>query len=109
MTEMTQAVDHLVSIIGVYKGGSINLTLTLSADNTATFEFECDGVNRKAGYWKEYGNGGPIKIDFSDSFEIGYTTYISTLYLYDGYLWQSMDAIRSQDYSKCWKVNKSIN
>ena len=54
--------------------------------------------------------GGPIEINFSDHFEIRVGDedhyYCTSLYFYHNALWYTLDAIRSNDFSKCTSLTK---
>lgn len=109
-TELKQELDHFMSIVGSYEGQ--DKELILSIDNTARLTVNKDSYNERTykGYWKEKIEGNPIEIVFSSSFEgyIGgkHRYAISTLYLYNGRLWESMSAIRSDDYGASEPVDK---
>ena len=100
---LMQELDHIMEIVGTYKNDDI--TLVLSADNTAQITYKKSGWNERTskGYWKEKFDGGLVEIEFSKSLEDIYIGnekryYCSTLYLVGTRLWESMSAIKSQDY-----------
>lgn len=100
---LMQELDHIMEIVGTYKNDDI--TLVLSADNTAQITYKKSGWNEitSKGYWKEKFDGGLIEIEFSKSLEDIYIGnekryYCSALYLVGTRLWESMSAIKSQDY-----------
>lgn len=109
-TEIKRELNHFMNIVGSYENR--DKELILSFDNTATLTVNRDRYNERTyrGYWKEKVEGNPIEIEFSSSFEgyIGskHRYAISTLYLYNGRLWESMNAIRSDDYEASESVNK---
>lgn len=112
-TALMAEIEHIFDIVGTYKNDDI--TLILSADNTATINYYKNGYGynevTRRGNWREKYNGGPIEIEFSKSLEDIYIGnekhyYCSTLYFIDNRLWESMSAIRSQDYSASEYLSK---
>lgn len=113
-SELVAMIKHYAGIIGTYKSTySYNpLELYLGSDNRAKITINAGKYNEHSylGYWREKVKGYPIEIDFSDSFKIlignKERSYCSTLYLYDNRLWESMSAIRSNDYGACEILEK---
>ena len=107
---LMQELDHIMGIVGTYKNSDI--TLVLSADNTVTIKYKKSGWSERSsrGYWREKYDG-LIEIEFSKSLEDIYIGnekryYCSTLYLVGTTLWESMSAIKSQDYGACEYLTK---
>jgi len=108
---LMQELDHVMGIVGTYKNSDI--TLVLSIDNTAQITYKKGGWSERTskGYWREKFDGGLIEIEFSKSLEDIYIGnekryYCSTLYLVGNTLWESMSAIKSQDYRACEHLSK---
>lgn len=105
--EVEIVAKHLTEIVGTYKSSSKynNITLVLNIDGTATLTTSGYNESTHLGYWREKGEGCPIEIEFSNSFEITIGSkeiyYCDSLYFDGNALWQSMDAIRSNDLSCC--------
>lgn len=107
---LKKELDHIIDLVGTYKNSDI--TLVLSADNTALITYKKNGWSERKsrGYWREKYDG-LIEIDFSQSLEDIYIGrekryYCSTLYLVGTTLWESMNAIKSQDYGACEYLKK---
>lgn len=70
-TALMAEIEHIFDIVGTYKNDDI--TLILSADNTATINYYENGYGynevTRRGNWREKYNGGPIEIEFSKSLE----------------------------------------
>lgn len=108
---LMQELNHVMSIVGTYKNSDI--TLVLSVDNTATITYKRNGWRERTGkgYWREKFNDSLIEIEFSKSLEDIYIGsekryYCSELYLVGTTLWESMSAIKSQDYGACEHLTK---
>ncbi len=104
-------IDHIMGIVGTYKNSDI--TLVLSADNTAQITYKRGGWTKETGkgYWREKFDGGLIEIEFSKSLEDIYIGnekryYCRTLYLVGTTLWESLSALRSHDYGSCEQLSK---
>ena len=62
---LLEEISHVMEIVGTYANDDI--TLVLSADNTATISYKEDGWREKTGkgYWREKYEGSMIEIEFS--------------------------------------------
>lgn len=109
-----EIIERYKNILGTYEtvGAFESKTIDLYSDNTVYMVVDRGKYDerRYRGYWTEDGEGYPIEINLSDSYDgnIGSKRRYScsTLYIHDGRLWESMSAIRSHDYGASETLQK---
>ena len=110
--ELAASLKHLMDIVGTYETSWGDIELSIFVDNTAVLKTNAGSYRERTyrGYWKEKTEDYPIEIDFTDNFEIYLgskkRSYCTTLYFYDGRLWESLTAIRSHDYQSSERLTK---